>query len=98
MRCVPAFTLCGVDAPAPLNETLARFEELALANDHFEFYVFPHCDTALTRTNNRTERPAEPRGKVVEYANDVLRPTAPSRCSVASVGACRIAFPRSTGS
>jgi FAD-linked oxidoreductase len=72
LRCVSAFTLCGIDAPAPLDETLARFEELALANDHFEFYVFPHCDTALTRTNNRTERPAEPRGKVVEYANDVL--------------------------
>ncbi len=72
LRCVPAFTLCGIDAPAPLDETLARFEELALANDHFEFYVFPHCDTALTRTNNRTEQPPEPRGKVVEYANDVL--------------------------
>lgn len=72
LRCVPAFTLCGIDAPAPLDETLARFEELGLANDHFEFYVFPHCDTALTRTNNRIERAAEPRGKVVEYANDVL--------------------------
>jgi L-gulono-1,4-lactone dehydrogenase len=72
LRCVPAFTLCGIDAPAPLEQTLADFEELALANDHFEFYVFPHCDIALTRTNNRTERPPEPRGKVAEYANDVL--------------------------
>ncbi|HWX88210.1 MAG TPA: D-arabinono-1,4-lactone oxidase, partial [Solirubrobacteraceae bacterium] len=72
LRCVPAFTLCGIDAPAPLSETLERFEELALANDHFEFYVFPHCDTALTRTNNRTEQPPEPRGKAAEYANDVL--------------------------
>ncbi len=72
LRCVPAFTLCGIDAPAPLKDTLARFEQLALENDHFEFYVFPHCDTALTRTNNRTEQPPEPRGKVAEYANDVL--------------------------
>ncbi|MGA7704506.1 MAG: D-arabinono-1,4-lactone oxidase, partial [Solirubrobacteraceae bacterium] len=72
LRCVPAFTLCGIDAPAPLEQTLARFEEMALANDHFEFYVFPHCDTALTRVNNRTEQLPEPRGKVVEYANDVL--------------------------
>ena len=72
LRCVPAFTLCGIDAPAPLDETLARFEELALTNDHFEFYVFPHCDIALTRTNNRTEQSPEPRGKVAEYANDVL--------------------------
>ena len=27
LRCVPAFTLCGIDAQAPLEETLDRFEE-----------------------------------------------------------------------
>ena len=69
---MPAFTLRGVDAPAPLAETLDRFEELALGNDHFEFFVFPHADTALTRTNNRTEEPPRPRGRVAAYANDVL--------------------------
>jgi L-gulonolactone oxidase len=72
LRCVPAFTLHGVDAPAPLGDTLARFEEIALANDHFEFFVFPHADTALTRTNNRTERPARPRSSASAYINDVL--------------------------
>lgn len=72
LRCVPAFRLRGVDAPAPLEQTLERFEELALANDHFEFFVFPHTRTALTRTNNRTEEPARPRGRVSAYANDVL--------------------------
>jgi FAD-linked oxidoreductase len=72
LRCVPAFRLRGLDAPAPLEQTLERFEELALANDHFEFYVFPHAHTALTRTNNRTEEPARPRGRVGAYANDVL--------------------------
>jgi L-gulono-1,4-lactone dehydrogenase len=72
LRCVPAFTLRGVDAPAPLHDTLARFEELALGNDHFEFFVFPHADRALTRTNNRTDQPPRPRGRVSAYANDVL--------------------------
>jgi FAD-linked oxidoreductase len=72
LRCVPAFRLDGRDGPAPLADTLARFEELSLANDHFEFYVFPHARTALTRTNNRTDRPARPRGRVAAYANDVL--------------------------
>jgi L-gulonolactone oxidase len=72
LRCVPAFTLHGVDAPAPLDDTLARFEELALANDHFEFFVFPHADTALTRTNNRTERPARPRSRASAYLNDIV--------------------------
>lgn len=72
LRCVPAFRLHGVDRPAPLARTLERFDELAQANDHFEFFVFPHCDTALTRTNNRTELPARPRSRASAYANDVL--------------------------
>jgi L-gulonolactone oxidase len=72
LRCVPAFTLHGVDGPAPLQDTLERFEELAHANDHFEFFVFPHTDTALTRTNNRTEQAPRPRGRLSAYANDVL--------------------------
>jgi FAD-linked oxidoreductase len=72
LRCVPAFTLRGVDAPAPLEETLARFDELAAANDHFEFFVFPHVHTALTRANNRTEEAPRPRGPISAYANDVL--------------------------
>jgi L-gulono-1,4-lactone dehydrogenase len=72
LRCVPAFTLRGVDAPAPLEQTLARFEELALGNDHFEFFVFPHCEVALTRTNNRTDAPPRARGRVARYTNDVL--------------------------
>ncbi len=72
LRCVPAFTLHGVDAPAPLADTLARFEELALGSEHFEFFAFPHTETALTRTNNRTEEPPRPRGRVSAYCNDVL--------------------------
>ena len=72
LRCVPAFTLRGVDAPMPLEDTLERFEELALGNDHFEFFVFPHAEMALTRTNNRSEEPPRPRGRVSAYANDVL--------------------------
>jgi FAD-linked oxidoreductase len=72
LRCVPAFTLRGVDAPMPLHDTLACFEQLALGNDHFEFFVFPHTATALTRTNNRSEDPQRSRGRASTYANDVL--------------------------
>jgi len=72
LRCVPSFTLRGVDAPRPLADTLDRLEELALANDHFELYVFPHANTALTRTNNRTDEEPRPRGRLAAYANDVL--------------------------
>jgi L-gulonolactone oxidase len=72
LQCVPSFTLHGVDAPAPLAQTLDRFEELALGNDHFEFFVFPHADVALTRTNNRTDEPPRPRGRLSAHVNDVL--------------------------
>jgi L-gulonolactone oxidase len=72
LRCVPAFTLHGRDAPAPLLQTLERFDELVSANDHFEFFVFPHAGIALTRTNNRTERSPRPRSRAIAYANDVL--------------------------
>jgi FAD-linked oxidoreductase len=72
LRCVPAFTLRGLDEPAPLAQTLERFEELALGNDHFEFFVFPYADVALTRTNNRTDEPPKPRSRLAAYTNDVL--------------------------
>ncbi|HEX3692692.1 MAG TPA: D-arabinono-1,4-lactone oxidase [Solirubrobacteraceae bacterium] len=72
LRCVPVFTLRGVDAPAPLADTLARFEQLAGENDHFELFVFPHCDTALTRTNNRSDDAPHPRGRTAAWLGDVL--------------------------
>ncbi|HEY2201338.1 MAG TPA: D-arabinono-1,4-lactone oxidase, partial [Solirubrobacteraceae bacterium] len=72
LSCVPAFVLEGLDRSAPLLETLERFEELALGNDHFEFFVFPHTETALTRTNNRTDKAARSRSRLSAYANDVL--------------------------
>jgi L-gulonolactone oxidase len=72
LRCVPAFTLRGVDRPAPLGETLDRLERLGEENEHFELFAFPHCDTALTRTNNRVEEPPRPRSRTRAYAEDVL--------------------------
>jgi FAD-linked oxidoreductase len=72
LRCVPAFTLRGVDRPAPLGETLDRLEELGEANDHFELFAFPHCSTALTRTNNRVDEAPRPRSPMSAYAQDVL--------------------------
>jgi L-gulonolactone oxidase len=72
LRAVPAFTLRGVDKPAPLSETLDRLEQLGEENDHFEFFVFPHADMALTRTNNRVDEPPRERSRAREYAEDVL--------------------------
>ncbi|MFN2612469.1 MAG: D-arabinono-1,4-lactone oxidase [Solirubrobacterales bacterium] len=72
LRTVPAFTVHRVDSPLPINETLAGIQELADAADHFEFFVFPHTDTALLRQSERTDLPPRPRGRVSAYVNDVL--------------------------
>ena len=72
LRTVPAFTLQRVDTPRPLSEVIARFDELAEANDHFEFFVFPHTETALTIERNRSELPPRPRGALRRWASDVV--------------------------
>jgi L-gulonolactone oxidase len=72
LGCVPAFTLHRIDQPRPLEEVLGSFFELADANDHFEFFVFPYTDSALTIRRNRTEREPRPRGALRRYVSDVV--------------------------
>jgi L-gulonolactone oxidase len=72
VRTVPAFALHRVDQPLPLDETLGGFDELADANDHFEFFVFPYTDQALTIRRNRTEAPLRPRSRLNILVNERL--------------------------
>jgi L-gulono-1,4-lactone dehydrogenase len=72
LRCVPLFTLRRVDKPRPLGETLEQLDELADGHDHFEFYVFPYADMALTRSTERTESPPDPRSAWKLYVQEVL--------------------------
>ncbi len=72
VRAVPAFTLRAVDGPRPIEEVLDELDELADANDHFEFFTFPHSPLALTRTNNRVDEPPRPRSRAKAWANDIL--------------------------
>ncbi|MDT5391855.1 MAG: L-gulono,4-lactone dehydrogenase [Mycobacterium sp.] len=58
IQAVPLYTLHRRDETMPLPETLDRLDELADASDHFEFFVFPYADRAITRTTRRsTEQP-----------------------------------------
>jgi L-gulono-1,4-lactone dehydrogenase len=72
LRCVPAFTLRGVDKPAPLEQTLDRFDELVAANDHFEFFVFPYTRTALTRRIRRSHADPSPPPRWRRLAQEAL--------------------------
>jgi FAD-linked oxidoreductase len=60
LSCVPAFSLAADERPMPLADVLGRFDELAEANDHFEFYWFPYGKNALVKRNNRVPGDAAP--------------------------------------
>ncbi|RUQ99186.1 D-arabinono-1,4-lactone oxidase [Labedella endophytica] len=53
IECVDAFVVSAVEAPEPLDATIAAAEQRARSADHFEFYWFPHTRVALTKTNTR---------------------------------------------
>ncbi|WP_428834422.1 D-arabinono-1,4-lactone oxidase [Parafrigoribacterium mesophilum] len=74
IACVPAFLLHALERPEPVEAVLENFEETARGVDHFEFYWFPHTDTALTKTNSRLDagEPAAPLPKVRRWVDDVL--------------------------
>jgi FAD-linked oxidoreductase len=72
LQTVPAYSLRGVDAPAPLAEVLDELDARADGHRHFEFFVFPHADSALTRTNDAVDEPPRPRSKLRAYLDDVL--------------------------
>src|SRR5262249_38904819 len=72
LRCFPAFVLERVAAAHPREEVLGRFEELAAANDHFEFFTFPYSDRALVLERNRVDAPPDPRHPAAAYLNDVV--------------------------
>jgi FAD-linked oxidoreductase len=71
-RVVPAFTIRRHDHALPLEEALARIDELAAANEHFEFYVFPHTRTALCRESKHFDGPPEPRSRVSEFVLETV--------------------------
>jgi FAD-linked oxidoreductase len=67
---VPAFLLRAQEEPMRWDEVLSRLDELEAANEHFEFYWFPHSEGCLTKRNNRVEGPREPLSKVKAWLDD----------------------------
>lgn len=63
IECVPLYTLERFDAPRPLDETLNQLDDLVEGNDHFEFFLWPYTDTAMTRRMMRTDADPWPRAK-----------------------------------
>jgi L-gulono-1,4-lactone dehydrogenase len=74
IECVPSFALHAVEIPEPLEEVLDDFAARATGVDHFEFYWFPHTDTALTKSNTRLpgETPPVRQSAVAAWVDDEL--------------------------
>jgi FAD-linked oxidoreductase len=72
LQCEPAFALAAAEAPAGLDDVLANLDENVTANDHFEFYWFPHTRRVLTKRNNRVLPGTElrPVGRLRHYIDD----------------------------
>ncbi|HZN16786.1 MAG TPA: D-arabinono-1,4-lactone oxidase [Micromonosporaceae bacterium] len=74
LRCVDAFVLEADERPTPLAETLSRVDELATANDHFEFYWQPYTERTLVKRNNRVAVDSRPLSKLKAWwENDFLQ-------------------------
>ena len=72
LRCLEAYVLRGIDAPMPLDDVLAALDEHVDGHRHFELFVFPHSDVALTRTNDVVEGPPRPPSRARAWLDDVL--------------------------
>ncbi|MDQ2747979.1 MAG: FAD-binding protein [Actinomycetota bacterium] len=53
LQCEPAFALAAAEAPADLDDVIAELDLNVDANDHYEFFWFPHTRRTLTKRNNR---------------------------------------------
>ncbi|GAB2640421.1 D-arabinono-1,4-lactone oxidase [Nocardia goodfellowii] len=72
LRLVPSFVLEGIERPVPVEEILDDLDSYVDGNEHFEFYMFAHSPLAMTKRNNKTELPEQPRAKAVDWFADIL--------------------------
>ncbi|MEP6478675.1 MAG: D-arabinono-1,4-lactone oxidase [Rhodoglobus sp.] len=72
IECVPAFLMHAVERPENVQLVLDEFAERTAAADHFEFYVWPHTDVVLTKTNTRLpiDAPRHPLGRFRSWFDD----------------------------
>jgi len=74
VQCVDAFCLRAEERPRTADEAFGTFLDEVAAQDHYEFYWFPHTSQTLTKTNTRLPAGTDPDGpgKVRRYVDDEL--------------------------
>ncbi|MCU1423916.1 MAG: FAD-binding protein [Microbacteriaceae bacterium] len=53
IQCVPSFLLSAVEISERFDHVTDTWSERVLENDHFEFYLWPHTDTVMSKYNTR---------------------------------------------
>ncbi|MCX8557726.1 FAD-binding protein [Mycolicibacterium mucogenicum] len=74
LQCVPGFAIHAVERVEPVDDVVATFDERCTHTDHFEFYWFPHTDTAFTKANIRLPAytPLESTNRVSQWIEEEL--------------------------
>ena len=67
IECVPAFLMRAVERPERFIDVVDGWQQRHDDTDHFEFYVWPHTDTVLSKYNTRLPMTAE-RAPVTKFA------------------------------
>ena len=72
IECVPEFVMHALEKPLPVATVLDEWMSRISSADHFEFYVWPHTDTVLTKTNTRLPAgtPRKPVGAFGDWVDD----------------------------
>ena len=60
LQTVPSFQIHAIEQPEPLDEVLDGWRERIDTTDHFEFFMLPGSQNAMTKTNRRTDEPPAP--------------------------------------
>jgi L-gulonolactone oxidase len=72
LQCVPSFNLHADEGPMRIEEAVERFDELAEANEHFEFFWMPFSPWAIVKRNNPAEGPRRGRSRSREWLDDMF--------------------------
>jgi L-gulono-1,4-lactone dehydrogenase len=75
LRAVPAYNIRSLQQPEKVDVLLDELDDRCRANDHFEFFWWPHTEWAQGITNTRTQEPPPPsqrRRGLGAYLNDIV--------------------------
>ena len=72
LQTVPSFRLHAIEQSEPLEDVLTSWQERVDTVDHFEFFMLPGSQNAMTKTNHRTDEPRAPLSRVGYVRDKIL--------------------------